>query len=268
MAVLRFKDELKLKKHRQRLKKVVVVLVVAIAILAGIFYLAFFAKLLDIRSVIIEGNKRITASDLEATANDWLDSRFFWIKIRYNFLLARLNVETLAGELNGKFVDVDSISFSWPSIHELKISVSERKSAGIWCVIKQNKCFYFDGKGVVYAETGQSSGFLLTMISDYSEREVNLGEIVVEVKMLDAILKAKESLKKIGIEITEINIPAAGKTEFGVTTPFGWRILLDNSTGIISQINAMGQVFDKLSPEEKSKLQYFDLRIQDRIYYK
>ena len=57
--------------------------------------------------------------------------------------------------------------------------------------------------------------------------------------------------------------------DFYALTSSSWKILLSVDTDISFQIDAMASfIAQKLPADRLAKLQYIDLRIQDRIYYK
>lgn len=242
---------------------------------AGAVYLLFFAKILDVRTIDISGAEIASQDELKAAVENWLSGGFWGIERNRNLLF--LSVRGLVRELTAKFPRIDFAEAKKELPHGLKISITERKPAGIWCFVvsaksfgnTQDKCFYFDKSGVAYAESGWSSGFLVLNVIDYRGMEVNLGSRVASEEGVGNIIIAKKLLPKIGIDAAEFSIPSGSFDEFDAETAEGWKILFSNSTDIAKQITSLGILFrDKLPAEKRTGLQYIDLRIQDRIYYK
>jgi hypothetical protein len=133
----------------------------------------------------------------------------------------------------------------------------------------EGKCFYFDRNGVAYAEAGQSSGFLILNVADYRGRAIALGSAVASEEWFKNIIAAGELLPKIGVNAAEFSIPSGSFDEFDAKTAQGWKIMFSTSTDVAKQISSLGVLFrDKLPASVRAGLQYVDLRIQDRIYYK
>jgi hypothetical protein len=235
--------------------------------LAGAVYLLFFADLFDLRSISINGAVDIPLAEIQTVAESWLNKDFLGIARNRNLLF--VSSKGLASELAAKFPSIDSLKVEKKLPHGLAALITERKPAGIWCFAVSAKCFYFDKDGVVYAETEPSSGFLILSIVDYRTEKMTLGSPVASEEWFKSIIAARELLPKVGIDVAEFSIPSGSFDEFDAKTAPGWKVLFSNSTDIAKQIASLGVLLrDKLPVEKRVGLQYIDLRIQDRIYYK
>lgn len=262
-----YKDELRIKKRKKVALKALIALFIIIAICVGLGYLLFFADLLDVRTIDISGAEIIPSADLKTAAEGWLNGGFLGLTRNKNLFF--ISAGELASELTAKFPRIDSAEIRKEFPHGLKITVVERQSAGIWCFVVSDKCFYFDKNGVAYAEATQSSGFLILNVADYQGQAVVLGSRVSSEEWTRNMIMARELLLKIGVSVAEISIPSGSFDEFEAKTAGGWKILFSNSTDIAKQIASLGILFrDKLPAASRTGLQYIDLRIQDRIYYK
>ncbi len=262
-----YKDELRVKKRKRVVLIALIALFIIVAACVGLGYLLFFANLLDVRAIDISGAEIIPSADLKITTEDWLNGGFLGIARNRNLLF--VSAGDLASELTTKFPRIDSAEIRKEFPHGLKITVVERQSAGTWCFVASDKCFYFDKNGVAYAEAMPSSGFLILNVADYRGQAVALGSAVASEEWFKNIIAAGELLPKIGVSVAEISIPSGSFDEFDAKTAVGWKILFSNSTDIAKQITSLGILFrDKLPAASRAGLQYIDLRIQDRIYYK
>lgn len=272
---LAYKDELRIKKRKKVALIALIALFIIVAACVGLGYLLFFANLLDVRAIDISGAEIIPSADLKITTEDWLNGGFLGIARNRNLLF--VSAKKLASELTAKFPRINSAEIRKEFPHGLKITVIERQSAGTWCLGNggkpfgdtQGKCFYFDKNGVAYAEAMPSSGFLILNVADYRGQTVALGSAVASEEWFKNIITAGELLPKVGVNVAEISIPSGSFDEFDAKTAGGWKILFSNSTDIAKQITSLGILFrDKLPAASRAGLQYIDLRIQDRIYYR
>ena len=262
-----YKDELRIKKRKRVALIALIALFIIVAACVGLGYLLFFADMLDVRTIDINGAEVIPSADLKTAAEDWLGGGFLGITRKRNLLF--VSAEELAAELTAKFPRIESVEIGKEFPHGLKIAVVERQSAGIWCFVTSDKCFYFDKNDVAYAEAAPSSGFLILNVADYQGQAVALGSRVSSEEWTKNIIMTRELLLKIGVNVAEFTIPSGSFDEFDARTAGGWKILFSNSTDIAKQIASLGILFrDKLSAANRVGLQYIDLRIQDRIYYK
>lgn len=237
---------------------------------AGAVYLLFFASLLDLRSIDVSGAEVISITELKAAAESWLGEKLLWLPRSNNLLF--ISSKELESKLAAGFPRIDTVEIKREFPHGLKIDITERKPAGIWCLAGQSGaggCFYFDKNGVAYAGTGRPSGFLILSVVDYRGGEITLGSRATSDEWLSSIMTAKEFLPKIGVDVAEFTIPSGSFDEFDAKTAEGWKIMFSNSTNVAKQISSLGVLFkDKLPASKRTGLQYVDLRIQDRIYYK
>lgn len=261
-----YKDELKIKKRRKFFLKLTFFGLIGAAILAGLVYLLFFARLLDVRIVDIQTPGDLRA-DLSKSIDSWLDSGFLNIDKRNNILFFSAN--KLSAQLVKQFPKLDSIKIVKKLPHSLFISSDERRPVGIWCSANRT-CFYFDKDGIAFSKAQPSAGFLIVNIADYRPgRNIELGSAVETADWLGKIISARELLNKAGINIAEFIIPTDSFDEFHAKTAENWKIMFSIQTDIQKQISALSIFLkEKIKPNQKSVLQYVDLRIQDRIYYK
>lgn len=265
----KYKDELRAQKRKKLIVGAGFLLVIFFAALAGLIYFLFFTSIFKVE--LVETKVPIALqSNLQKAVDNWLDNGFWYFKGRNNILF--ISSDKLVAQLAVQFPKLESIKIIKDLPHALTISAVERKVAGIWCLSAQTgldvECFYFDKGGVAFAEANPSSGYLIPVITDRRSGEIKLGEKIAVEGLLSNIMKARELLAATGIDANFI-IPTDSFEEFNAKTANGWTIMFSNLTNIEQQISAL-VVFlkEKLTPAQKAELEYVDLRIQDRIYYK
>lgn len=268
----KYKDELKTKKHKKLVVKLVGFLAVGIAVFAGLVYFLFFADIFDVRAINIDTPDGLRES-LSGAVNDWLSAGFWGLTRRNNIFF--VSSAKLVSKLAEQFPKLESIKINRDFMHGLLLSATERKPVGIWCQASQDGCFYFDKNGIAFAETQPSSGFLITNVIDKRQREIKLGSEIISLDWFEKIMSARGLLDKIDINVSEFIIPADSFDEFdaitaeGLPAQAGWKIMFSTQTDIEKQISTLATFLkEKIKPDQRSGLQYIDLRIQDRIYYK
>ena len=264
--MITYKDELRIKKQRRLILVLALFLFAVIGVATGLSYFLFFTKIFDVRAVNIDAPESVSVSLGEAT-DKWLDAGIWRFTRRNNILF--VSAEQLAAQLGKEFPALGLVVVVKNFPHAILISAVERKPLGTWCVSKQGKCFYFDKNGTVYVETQPSSGFLLANVVDHQTEKLKLGDALTSWGWFENIMSARDLLARAGINVYEFVIPVGSFDEFDARTSYGWKIMFGNSTDIKKQVGALSAFLEeKLTPEQKSQLQYIDLRIQDRIYYK
>ncbi len=263
----KYKDELRTKKHKKFIFKLSLFSFAFVAVAAGLLYVLFFAKFFDIRSINISAPDSLRA-DISKTIDNWLNSGFWNFNRRNNILF--FSADKLSSQLAKQFPKLESVKITKNLPHSLSVSSGERKPVGIWCLAVQNECFYFDKGGIAFSKTQPSSGFLIMNITDRrTDKKVELGGRVADDDWLKDITDTQDLLNKNNVNVKEFVIPVDSFDEFHAQTAGGWKIMFSTQTDIGKQINSLTSFLkEKLTPEQKKSLQYIDLRIQDRIYYK
>lgn len=253
-------------KHKKLVLKLVSFLTAGIVTLAGIIYFLFFAGIFDVKSVNMDVPEGLRAN-LNAEVENWLNGGFWVINRRSNIFLA--SATELAAQLKRQFPKLELVSISKDFPHGLILSATERKPVGIWCQTVRDTCFYFDKNGIAFSETQPSSGFLITKVTDKKQREIKFGSEVISSDWFERIISVRGLLDKIDVSVSEFVIPADSFDEFHAKTAEGWKIMFSIQTDTEKQISALAIFLkEKIKPDQRSALQYIDLRIQGRIYYK
>jgi len=149
---------------------------------------------------------------------------------------------------------------------KIKLKIQERDRLGIVC--QEESCFYIDSLGFLFEDAPQTSGSLILLIKDFTEREFFIGKKIFEENQIGSISFIKENLfLETGIKVLDFNILFFPLTELKVVTNEGWYILFDLERDIQKQLLSLKAVL-KEKIQEREGLEYIDLRIENRVYYK
>ena len=223
-----------------------------------LIYILFFSPLFKIRSVNVLGNKEVEAEEIRNKFN------------YQNIFLATEN--KIKNDLLKKIPKVGDLEIKKNLIkRNIKLIIHERERIGIVCQAEEElikDCFYIDKQGIVFEQAPQTSGSLVLLIKDYSNREYYLGKEVFEKDLINFILQARENLSlEIGLRSLDFSILSWPAKELKIMTNEGWYIVFDLERDAKSQLLSL-----KVALEEKiqtrENLEYVDLRIENRIYYK
>ncbi len=198
-------------------------------------------------------------------------------------------VKTLLGGLRG-----DSIFLVLPEALEQRIMTAlpqvrtvhiTRKLPGTIKIVVQEKTptlllltggdYYFvDQEGVAYEEARLENlpGVVLPVVknTDTPVSTVTLGAPVVEQSFVGFVHDIQKKLpEKLGFRVAEIRIPSLSAREVSFTLDNNWLIRFDVARPAEHQLAVLARVLDDtMSDQERDNLEYVDLRIQNRVYYK
>lgn len=146
---------------------------------------------------------------------------------------------------------------------QVKINIKERKRFGIWCEI--NNCFWFDKNGVIFSEAPMVEGNLIYKISDFSGRSLKFGDLALEEKLLANLIKIFDVLEKSDLKIKSLKLENLQLqeviTESTNSLPKIYFSLRIDPSFTLAAIDSMKKI-------GLEKIEYVDLRVENRAYYK
>ncbi len=164
-------------------------------------------------------------------------------------------------------------------MEEIEIDNSEDEDK----ISEQSQCFWVDEAGIAYSQTPPLKDLKMSLDSFKKEhililkeknkklvKFVKLGTKVANPEFINSVLCVSETLSSaVDLKVVDFETPGAASRELHVTTSEGWKIYFDTSRNIKSQVDALANVLrEKIKEKERENLEYVDLRVKDRVYYK
>ena len=217
-------------------------------------YVLFFSPIFEIKEIKISGNQVISNEDIYNSLDD-----------QNNIFLA--TGDKLTNILINNFPRILSIEINKNIIKKtIDLKIVERKEAGIFCI---KDCYYIDKQGVIFEQAPQTSGTLILAIKDSSNREVKIGKNVIEKEFMAELIDLGSYLSnQLGLKAFDFTIESDISKDLKINTNEGWYILFDRSQDLKNQLKALELVLREKIKEEREELEYIDLRIENRAYYK
>jgi hypothetical protein len=141
---------------------------------------------------------------------------------------------------------------------------------GFWCLAPENSCLLFDADGMLFEELDRPEGSGGLMIEDRSGRALALGdraaspEWIAYMKVLADALAPDVWIKQYVVETESF---AAGYLR--AQTGTGWDVLLNvGPAAAKTQAENLKNLLEKEIGKNASHLEYIDLRVPGRAYYK
>jgi 5-carboxymethyl-2-hydroxymuconate isomerase len=248
-------------KYKKRKSKKIL-FIIFLFVLLGIVYLLLFSPVFEVKEISIFGNQKISSDEIKNNL------------ICKNIIL--VTSKNIKNQLSEKFPEILESKISKNFLkRKLTINITEREEIGIICSgdpafakASVGTCFYFDNDGIVFKNAPTTSGSLITIIQDYSNRKYAIGDKISEKSFIDIILEISENLfAEIGLKVSNFNIDSYPIEELKATTNEGWYVLFSLKRDIKSQLLALKVALNE-KIQSRTSLQYIDLRIENRIYYK
>jgi len=258
-----------------KMRRLIIIIILLVLVLAYVF---LFSPIFKVRAVEVSGNKEITTEQIRESFSH-----------KNIFLFSE---EEIRNDLKNKFPKISKLEISKNlTKRSVSLLIKERERLSIICRMglreeepsltedaegreKVKECFYIDKTGFVFDEAPETSGSLIILIKDYSQNSFAIGDYMFKEKITNLIFRIKENLfSETNIKPLDFNFTSFPYTDLKVITSEGWYILFNLIKSAEAQIEALKTAFssgpDQLRElREDGELEYIDLRIENRIYYK
>lgn len=223
----------------------------------GVFYAAFLSRYATVFSYRIEGTEIDFKKDF-----DELAPAIFGIRLPQNILF--LNTEGAAALLREKYPQLASVAVHKDLTEKrVEISVSARSRDIIWCAPSQ--CYWMDKSGIIFEEAPETAGLLIVRINDVTKEEYAFGEMPLEPQRLARILRFVEVLRAHALGWDSITLKNRQMSEVVVLLAGGAEVRFN----LLSTSDKLYDAFLKIASEvNMADIDYFDLTVEDRIYYR
>lgn len=245
-------------------KKAIILLWVLFLIL--IFaYILFLSPVFRVKDIKISDNRVISSEEINDSLNNFLSKEFLFFFNRNNIFLAADN--KLKNILFGDFPRIASIEIDKDIFKKtIELRIIERKEAGIFC---RKDCYYIDENGAIFEEAPQTSGTLILAIKDNSEGEIEIGKNAIDKAFMAELINLKNDLlNQFGLKVLDFIIETDVLKDLRANTNEGWYILFDRERDLKNQLQALKLVLEGKIKDGRKNLEYVDLRIENRVYYK
>src|SRR3989344_229961 len=218
----------------------------------------------------IEGNKRVKAEEIVVVVKPFFTDKHMFLfsgnVFIFNHKGARARLMEFFPRISDAFFKVD-----W-HMREVTVLVEDRtKPAAIWCGSPAgiDACYNIDEDGVAFEEALPSQGLLLLTVKNERDQDLKqIGEAVIDKDFLTQLIRIRDVLKEtsqVGVSRIILEKP----DEVVAETLEGWRVIFVDSRPIQDQIVALREILKAQIPKEKrAGLDYIDLRVSERAYYK
>ncbi|MEK7060027.1 MAG: hypothetical protein AAB970_00185 [Patescibacteria group bacterium] len=265
--------ELKKKKRKIFIKKILFLICFFILILVGLSFLSKW-EYININNIQITGNKVIETKMIESVVKEKIAGNHLWFFPKTNFLLYPRG--EIKKELADKFKRLKDISLNIQNFKTLNISLTERTALYTYCGLapaeldaSNQKCYFVDNSGYIFDEAPYFSGEVY--LKFYGKTDSYFFQ-----PNFNKLISFKETLQKIGVKPVVFFVEDNGDMKVflsSTTSQLGPFINLKADTDFNQVIENLQSVLttEPLKTEFKTKyssLLYIDLRFGNKVYYK
>lgn len=153
----------------------------------------------------------------------------------------------------------------------IKVVIQEKTPALL--LLASGKYYLVDQEGIAYEEARLDTlpGTVLPTVKTNDQgAQVTIGGPVVSQSFVGFVQTVQEKIPgATGGQAAEIRIPSLAAREVSFRLDNNWEIRFDVTRPAQTQLDTLKRLLDtSIPPEEKAALEYIDLRIANRVYYK
>ena len=244
---------------------------VLLIFVGSVGYVLFFSSFLEIRKVRLVGISELNYGDVYGKIDELLAKKDFNFVSRKNFIL--FPSEKIKSELKNTFKKISEVRIEKIFPDSVVVEIVERKALLMWC--SAGPCYVVDENGYAYVwadfESEEVKQNNLLSVIDNSGKPVAVGEKVLDGDYIKFVISLKDKLEnETGIKINnEYGTQSKIAQEVRVKTEEGWGIFFSSNLSMEDSIQTLETFLEKeMADKDKSKLEYVDLRAENKVYYK
>jgi cell division septal protein FtsQ len=247
----------------------------------GVVYFLFFSEWLQINSILIEGNKTTDKKLVLDATEPYLHKKRFFLFPSNNYFF--VPTSQIGREIMGNFKRVSKVDVKRSFPNSVVIQMEEKKAVLLFCSNKG--CVWVDEEGVAYNKSSYSEALAdssrpgeprkageVVIVQDNSHSDLPIGQLVTD----PANVEFSNSLwqlfpDKIGKELDLLSTPLPSAQEIRAHTKEGWTVYLDMTLDLTKNLELLNRVLNQELKEKEGGtvcLDYIDLRVVDRVFYK
>lgn len=228
-------------------------------------YTLFATPFFEVQTLTITGISRLPKTDVEKQIEQFFQTRRWGIFSQKNIFI--LNATALRNVFNNDArIAKISIQKNYQA-RSLALTIEER--VPLYIMSFSDRAFAIDKEGIalIPLSVPVPQG-TLPVIMDRRERTGGLGERVVPQNEMELLRTFHDELTRIApFRAVAIGEPSPDAVTF--TTEEGWNLYVNIGDSAQAQLKRLRVLLTtKIKPERRKKLDYIDLRFQERVYYK
>jgi cell division septal protein FtsQ len=225
----------------------------------GLFYLPKFR----IKEVSVEGTASLEKEDFKKEVDALFREKIFGILPADNIFIIRK--EKIQNELLGKFLRLKKISLTRNFPDKLSVLIEEREAESLWCG-DETTCAFVDETGFIFEAAPIFSGQLFLKFFDERLNPSGIGKTLAPPPEFQKLIIFQKMLSQKDLNATKIIL--ADDEIYKIYLSEGWYILLSGKNEPDLSFANLELVLDKSVKEKRPDLEYIDLRLDKKAFFK
>lgn len=234
--------------------------ILILILIGGLFYLAIFSSIFQIREIKISGNQKVSSEILENLIREKISQRVLFFSSQSIFLTHFNKINKTILE---KFPQIAKVNLKRKFFDKLIVEIKERKLVAIFS--HNENLFSLDREGVIFEQIEEPESKLLKVKNLTLKKNPKLGEKVIKEEILGQILEINSKLNE-NLKIEPVEISIVSEERINVKTSEGWEIYFNLKGDLNWQLTKLSLILkERVPPEKRKNLEYIDLRFE-KVY--
>lgn len=250
------------RKEKKRNLKIILACFLFVLFVVGAVSLFYISKF-RIKEITITGNEIVEKEKILSLAQESIKGKIFYIFPKDNIFL--ISKDEIKNSLLNNFLRIKSVSVFKDLPNTLLVKIEERNPVSLYC--KENNCAFINEDGLVFEEAPFFSGSLFVKFFD--EREGNnflVKKQILETEQYKNLIEFCRLALRDDIRISEITLKKEGLYQLNTTE--GWYIMFNERNQLDIAIENLRITLENQIKDERSSLEYIDLRLENKVFYK
>jgi len=256
------------RRRKRKFLKLIIVFGASGIVVIGIIWLVIKSPIFEIKNENIEAGQGISRERVIDLIKGKLLAKSFLGRVVGSESLLSWPTGIFKEDLIPSFSDVLSLEIS-KSYRDQSVLIKAfaRQPIGVWCfkLDSPTRCFWFDNTGVMFGRAPSTSGNLIKVLFDYSQKGKGVGDKILPDRLVDNMTSIFQTIYSSGLSTGEIILQDIESEEAEVEVVSGPKIYFSlryPADGYSETID-----FFRSKPEFRN-LDYLDFRVENRVYYK
>ena len=234
-------------------------------------YILLFSPFMTIEEISIKGEENLKKDEILVVVKESLAGKYLNVWQKNNFILASKG--RIKNDLQGRFRRIEDVEVVKNFPNKLSIVIKEVKASLILC--SGDPCWVIDEKGRAFARADFSSNEFgernLIVLRNSNAKNIAQEDVLVEEDLKNFILETTHRLEsELSIRIKgEYSTPAMISGDLRAETSEGWKIFFNKNLGSKKTLEMLKAILENnIDQEKRANLEYIDLRVSNKAYYK
>lgn len=261
---LEYRNPRKVKEQEKRsaqMKKLIKISIIVLIVF--LLYIFFFSAFFQIKEFTIEGLNRVKHENIQKLVDDYRYKNSLFVFSKNNFWLFSPKKLQQIIEHNYRF---DNLEIKKKFPNKIKIQIQEKEPIISW--LTGNFCYHLDNTGLAIEYCEGEDDYI--RIKDKTDKEIEIGQTALAEDKLSYIVNLDQELKNLQKEV-EFSPTVFEKEQDSilVQTDNSFYLLMNANLAVEEQVNKLSFMLDQDDVKEGiGQISYFDLRFDDKVYYK